>query len=440
MSNTAGAAPAAAPSGVTRWLSGAHPAIFSAWAILAAFSTYFCMYAFRKPFAAAGFDGEVGLGPLGAVDLKSFYVISQVIGYCISKFVGIKIISEIPAHRRALGIAAVMGVAWGALLLFAVLPAPYNAVCMMINGLPLGMVWGLVFGWLEGRKVTEVLGAGLSASYILASGAVKSVGAELLAAGVPELWMPAAAGALFALPMAGFVWMLAQLPPPTAEDEAQRSHRAPMDGAARWAFVRRFAPGIITLTGLHVLLTSFRDFRDNFSREIYAAVGLAGDTAVFAKAEVPVAAGVLVVLALMALIKDNRKALVAIHLIMAGGCALIGISTLLWTTGLIAPVTWMVLVGLGLYIAYVPFGSMLFDRLFAATGAVGTAGFLIYVTDAFGYLGSVGLLLFKNFGFKELSWLDFFLNASYATSVVCAACFVFAAAYFGKVARRPDEA
>ena len=79
---------------------------------------------------------------------------------------------------------------------------------------------------------------------------------------------------------------------------------------------------------------------------------------------------------------------------MAGGCALIGASTLMWTSGLIGPVTWMILVGLGLYIAYVPFGSMLFDRLFAATGAVGTAGFLIYVTDAFGYLGSVGLLFF----------------------------------------------
>ncbi len=436
MSHDGGAAQPTPAGGVTRWLSGAHPAVFAAWAILAAFSTYFCMYAFRKPFAAASFAD--GTGVLG-LDLKSLYVISQVCGYCLSKFVGIKVISEIPAQRRALGIAAVMGVAWGALLLFAVLPPPYNAICMFINGLPLGMVWGLVFGWLEGRKLTEVLGAGLSASYILASGAVKSVGAKLLQAGVPEVWMPAAAGALFALPMVGFVWMLAQLPPPTAEDEAQRSHRAPMDGAARWAFVRRFAPGILTLTGLHILLTSYRDFRDNFSREIYDAVGLAGDTAVFATAEVPVAAGVLVVLALMALIKDNRKALVAIHLIMAGGCALIGASTLMWTSGLIGPVTWMILVGLGLYIAYVPFGSMLFDRLFAATGAVGTAGFLIYVTDAFGYLGSVGLLFFKNFGFKELSWLDFFLQASYATAVVCGACFVFAAAYFGKVARRPAE-
>jgi hypothetical protein len=66
---------------VTRWLSGAHPAVFAAWAILAAFSTYFCMYAFRKPFAAASFADGTGL--LG-LDLKSLYVISQVCGYCLS--------------------------------------------------------------------------------------------------------------------------------------------------------------------------------------------------------------------------------------------------------------------------------------------------------------------------------------------------------------------
>ena len=78
----------------------------------------------------------------------------------------------------------------------------------------------------------------------------------------------------------------------------------------------------------------------------------------------------------------------------------------------------MILVGTGLYLAYVPYGCVLFDRLIAAVGAVGTAGFLIYVTDAFGYLGSVTLLLYKNFGHADLSWLDFFIAFSYVTSAV----------------------
>gem|GEM_PF-2536104 len=44
---------------VTSLLEKAPRPIFVTYAIFAAFCTYFCMYAFRKPFAAAKFDGEL---------------------------------------------------------------------------------------------------------------------------------------------------------------------------------------------------------------------------------------------------------------------------------------------------------------------------------------------------------------------------------------------
>ena len=55
-----------------------------------------------------------------------------------------------------------------ALLLFALVPAPYNFGCLFLNGLPLGMVFGLVLSFLEGRRLTEALAAGLCASFIVA--------------------------------------------------------------------------------------------------------------------------------------------------------------------------------------------------------------------------------------------------------------------------------
>ena len=58
------------------------------------------------------------------------------------------------------------------------------------------------------------------------------------------------------------------------------------------------------------------------------------------------------------------------------------VSTLLLDAGQIDGLAWMILVGLGAYLAYVPFGSVLFDRRIAATGFVGTAVFAIYLTDA----------------------------------------------------------
>ena len=47
-------------------------------AIVAAFSTYFAMYAFRKPFAAAKFEGQFFLST--GVALKTALVISQIVG------------------------------------------------------------------------------------------------------------------------------------------------------------------------------------------------------------------------------------------------------------------------------------------------------------------------------------------------------------------------
>ncbi len=72
---------------------------------------------------------------------------------------------------------------WLALVLFALIPAPWNVFTMFLNGLPLGMIWGLVFGFMEGRRTSEVLGAILCASFIVSSGAVKSVGKLLMRIG-----------------------------------------------------------------------------------------------------------------------------------------------------------------------------------------------------------------------------------------------------------------
>ena len=94
---------------LTPWLEKAPGPVFATYAIVAAFSTYFCMYAFRKPFAAAKFDGEFFLGT--TVALKTALVISQIIGYALSKYIGIKVCSEVSARGPAGTHGA--GVFWG---------------------------------------------------------------------------------------------------------------------------------------------------------------------------------------------------------------------------------------------------------------------------------------------------------------------------------------
>ena len=210
-----------------------------------------------------------------------------------------------------------------------------------------------------------------------------------------------------------------------------------MNAAQRRSFLKAYAPGLIAIVCSYILLTAFRDYRDNFAAEIWAALGYAGNAAVFSASEVPVAVISLGVMGAIILVRDNRKALLVIHGLVGGGCALVGLSTLAFQAHLITPMQWMILTGSGLYMAYNPVNAVLFDRLVAVSGRVGTAGFLIYVADSSGYLGSVGVLLWRNFGNTALDWLQFFVMGAYVTSVIGTAGTLFAALYFLRRSSRP---
>lgn len=370
------------------------------------------MYVYRRAYTAAGFEGYEFMG----MELKTALIISQVLGYMLSKFLGIKFVSEMTPDKRAWAIITLIFSAHFSLLLFWQVPQPFSIIFLFLNGLPLGMIWGLVFSYLEGRRNTELLGAGLSVSFIVASGMSRSAGSWVMIEwGVSEFAMPFITGLLFAVPLVFFVWMLNQVPPPTEEDEEQRVKRVPMNSSERWAFFRQYALGITVLTLGYMGLTAYRDLRDNYALEIVTAIGYAGDPGIFTRTEIPIAMIVLVVMASIMLIKNNRKALMVNHYIIAFGFSLIGISTFLFQSDMISGYWWMVLVGLGSYLGYVPFNCILFDRFIATFRTMANAGFLIYVADSFGYLSSVGVLLYKTFGQADISWYQFFLNFSWFT-------------------------
>jgi hypothetical protein len=427
MTVAAGIAGPPRDSAITRWLRRAPPTAFALYGGLAAFATYFAMYAYRKPFAAASYAHVAGW-PF-AIDFKVVLVIAQVAGYALSKAIGIKVVSEMPPAHRAVAIVGLIGFAEIALVIFAVAPPLIGVAALFLNGLGLGMIWGLVFGFLEGRRLTEVLGAILCASFIVSSGVVKGVGAALLFAGIAdERWMPALTGLMFAPLLLVSVAALAQLPPPDARDEAERTPRVPMDGPARARFFRAHAASLIALIAVYVLLTAFRDFRDNFAAEIWGELGFAGVSGIFAWSELPIAAVVLAALALLTRVRDNRRGVIWNLVLVASGLAVMGLATGAFQLGWLAPVPWMITVGAGLYLAYVPFNALLFDRLIAATAAAGNAGFLIYVADASGYAGSVALLLVRSFAHVALRWTPFLADIAYATSGVGLVVTAFAAA------------
>jgi MFS family permease len=398
-------------------------------AALAAAATYTCMYAFRKPFTAATFEGMVYAG----VNYKVWLVVAQALGYMSSKFFGIRYISELKSAGRYQSIVLLIGFAWLSLLGFALVPAPWNIVFLFLNGLPLGLIWGIVFSYLEGRRTTELLGVALASTFIFASGFVKSIGSWLLLdCGKSPLWMPFVAGALFIMPLVGAAWLLNRTPPPDALDLAARSERRPMTKAERQAFLQKFLLGIVLLVGAYLLLTVLRDLRDNFAAELWAELGYADQPDIFTQTELPATLVILLGLSLLVLVRNNHKALFFNHFTIFFGLVLVFVSTLLFSQKLLAAPLWAMLNGVGLYLAYVPFNCLIFERLIAAYRQPGNIGFIMYVADAIGYLGSVAVLLVKEFVNLEVTWSDFLVGANLWASVVGMGLVLLSIVYFYK--------
>ncbi|MCF0050334.1 DUF5690 family protein [Dyadobacter sp. LJ53] len=386
-------------------------ALFIAWAVIASFGAYFCMYAFRKPFNAGLYQGL----ELGDVSYKAVLIISQVAGYTLSKFAGIKVISELQHSSRIKLIISLILVAEIALLFFGLVPYPYNFIFLFINGLPLGMVYGVVFSFLEGRRFTEMLAMGLNISVVVASGILKTTYIELhtMLPGISEFWMPVFMGAIFLPFFCFFVWMLSVIPEPTPEDIQLRTERKPMTKEDKRLVMAKFGFPIVCLVVFYATLVVLRDFRDNFTIEIWNEIDANWGSSVFTTTEMITGVVVLVIIGSLAFVRDNVKGFRLTNLILFVSVTLLGAGTFLFQKGAISGFYWMLMVGLGTFLAYTVLQTVIFERMIALFRMKANAGFFVYICESIGYLGSVALLLYKEFFMKDLSWSKVLMQFTY---------------------------
>ena len=405
-------------------------------ASLITFLTYASVYAFRKPFTVGSFS-EAPL--VFGMAYKDALVIVQVLGYTLSKFYGVRFIAELKHIGRGKIILLLVGISWISLLLFAIVPSPFNIIFLFTNGFPLGIIWGIIFSFVEGRKATDFIGASLAVSFIFSSGLVKSVAKYLqVTFNITDWWIPFLTGLVFILPLLLFVFLLEKIPPPSGEDIESRVIRLPMTRADRKNFFLEFRYGLVLLIILYVFLTVFRDIRDNFAADIWGELGYGNQPSVFTATEIPISIVVLVLIGSMIFIRNNRHALVITHIIITAGFLLAGISSWMFINHYLPPFTWMTLVGLGLYMGYIPFNCILFERLIATFKSGGNVGFLIYIADSFGYLGSVAVIISKSIFSNKLPWATVYSNGVMYLSVIGVAGTLLALRYFNKKYKRSN--
>ena len=185
---------------------------------------------------------------------------------------------------------------------------------------------------------------------------------------------------------------------------------------------------------MYSLLVTMRDFRDNFSVEVWQEIGGIRDNTIFSKTELATGIIVLAAIGSLSLIRNNIRAFWATQWLIALGIMLSGFSTLLYQLHVISPFWWILLLGMGLFLAYIPIQVALFERMIALFKIKSNAGFFIYICDAIGYLGSVGLLLYKEFYMRDLSWSNMLVRLSYVLTFACIFFLVMAAYFFNRKA------
>ena len=192
--------------------------------------SYSLVYALRKPFTAAEFEGMQVAG----MDYKIAVSVVQLLGYVTAKLMGIKYISELKPESRLKFVINSAALSEISLLVFGLFPAPYNIATLFFNGLSLGCMWGVIFSFLEGRRTTDILASIMGVSMALSSGVAKSMGLYAInSLHVSEFWMPALIGA-FAFPLLCVLgWTMTKFPEPTEADIASRSVRVTLDGRQR---------------------------------------------------------------------------------------------------------------------------------------------------------------------------------------------------------------
>jgi hypothetical protein len=168
-------------------------------------------------------------------------------------------------------------------------------------------------------------------------------------------------------------------------------------------------------------------------------LGYGKDAGIFAKTETTTSVIVLVMMSLMVLVRKNIYAFKIAHFVIASGFLLAGISSWLFVAGKMDGALWMQLVSLGLYMAYIPFNCIFFERMIASFRIAGNVGFLIYIADAYGYLGSVIIMLVKSFLEIKLQWTWFYSNGVIIFSLIGVIGTLISLFYFTKKFRLQNQ-
>eukprot|EP01083_Nonionella_stella_P022639 62610_1 len=390
---------------------------------------YFCVYALRIPLFVSSYEGET----LGQMPLKDALALAQTVGLVVGKIFSLKYSPVLKRHqwRPALNLIIL-----GSTVSTVGLAVPNNTIRVLsifISSVWVSPTWGIFLRYTEGRQMSDAMLASFNFSFIAASGIWRSIGSALLNYGISQWWMPLIASSVS---FCGFYICLSFLdlaPDPTVAEQAKRSKRKPASTKDQLAFCSHWWLGLLGLILMYSLFSTLRVFRDFFNPEIWQSF-TKGDvpSSVYTITEIPVGLSIPLSLIFLYKVEDNTVALFGIFGYIICGCVILGVGTLLFTFEVVSGFFWMILLGFGVFMVYVPLGSIIYERLMAVSSESITMSFLSYISDLCGSSATSVLLIYRSFAPKAEDdfYRSFFEAFAYIAAISGICIMALTALYF----------
>lgn len=250
--------------------------------------------------------------------------------------------------------------------------------------------------YVQGRRVSDTIMTSVTVCMMLSAPLSRVIAPSV------ERWlrigdrtMPMAVGLVVAPVLLAGAAGLCTVPEPDATDRATRMPRHDTTPRSNRRWLARHWPLLAGLAVNNMVNQGVRAVRDLFATDL---LGLDAPWWQWVIADVPmciVASGAYAVVARTMPETAHRRMVTLVHVVGAVSGVVLAVAGWMGVAGLVDPLAFLVLSGVGYFVAVVPFagGGLVFERLIAASREPMDAVLLNVISQCVGYVGSLGVLL-----------------------------------------------
>lgn len=382
--------------------------------IMAAFA-YMMTYLISSAMYAGEFNTRSIFGKT-----KDAIAISQNIGSIMGNISGYYVLRKVNDENRKKYFMMTYITATIPMLLYILDNPIIQILSSLISANFIVWIWGYIIFYIEGRYTTDIIILMIYAAIIIGGGVAKSIATFILLHGMNENWM------VFICSVGGMVgclifgYLLSKLPKPTNDEIISRSERHFSTSEEQIKFIKKYKYGLAALSISYGFTVGYRKFRDYYALEMWTELlGANFDPSTYSITEISISITVTIAYCCIVCIKNNITAFYALLFIMMMGGMLIGIPTLVFDLSTMKYNTyaWTIIVGTGLYLAYIPPGVMLYDKLMSATNTNISIVSVVYISEAISQIMTLISILLKSYMFDGVGYVSYFIKLSYITSI-----------------------